>query len=149
MKEKGLRKQESAEKADAQVAGAENGVLHAMQGLEEMELSFKRDVKRRKLQVEQSFVDDVPDDPGPIFKQRGSGESRALKLDRILLTPEKEDEHDDPPGDDVHEEAPELAERGAKRAPAVNSDFLPLPWKGRLGYVRLSPVTMPLLVTTC
>lgn len=136
MKEKGLSEQESAEKADAQVAGAENGVLHAMQSLGEMELSFKRDVKRRKLQVEQSFVDDAADDPSPIFKPRGPGESRALKLDRILLTPEKEAEHDDPPEDDVNEEAPELAERGAKRAPAVNSHVLPLPWKGRLGYVR-------------
>lgn len=29
----------------------------------------------------------------------------------------------------------EVAERGAARPPAVNSSYLPLPWKGRLGYV--------------
>lgn len=29
----------------------------------------------------------------------------------------------------------EVSERGAARPPAVNSSYLPLPWKGRLGYV--------------
>jgi UV DNA damage endonuclease len=29
-------------------------------------------------------------------------------------------------------------ERGAKRRPAVNSEILPLPWSGRLGYVSIS-----------
>lgn len=148
MKEKGLGKQESAEEVKAQVVGAENGVFYAMQGLEEMELTFMRDVKRRKLQVEQSFVKEASDDAPPIFKPRSAGESRALKLDRILLTPEKDDEQDELPEDwepppdgeeDVNEDAPELAERGAKRAPAINSDFLPLPWKGRLGYVGCHP----------
>ena len=30
-------------------------------------------------------------------------------------------------------------ERGANRPPPVNSDRLPLPWSGRLGYVSASP----------
>lgn len=159
MKEKGLSQQERAEEAKAQVVGAENGVFHAMQSLEEMELTFMRDVKRRKLQVEQSFVKETSDDAPPIFKPRSSGESRALKLDRILLTPEKDDDQDgqqedwEPAADgeeDVNEDAPEFAERGAKRAPAINSDFLPLPWKGRLGYVcTYHEHTPPPLSTTC
>lgn len=33
-------------------------------------------------------------------------------------------------------------ERGATRPPPVNSDYLPLPWKGRLGYV--SSLSLPL-----
>ncbi|KOS16985.1 UV-damage endonuclease [Escovopsis weberi] len=36
------------------------------------------------------------------------------------------------------EEEAEVVERAAKRAPAVNSDYLPLPWKGRLGYACLN-----------
>ncbi|KAJ6783102.1 hypothetical protein PWT90_05924 [Aphanocladium album] len=36
-----------------------------------------------------------------------------------------------------NEDEAEPAERGAKRPPPVNSDILPLPWNGRLGYVRL------------
>ncbi|KAB5531414.1 UV-endonuclease UvdE-domain-containing protein [Coniochaeta sp. 2T2.1] len=32
----------------------------------------------------------------------------------------------------------EVAERGAARPPAVNSSYLPLPWKGRLGYACLN-----------
>ncbi|OIW22514.1 UV-endonuclease UvdE [Coniochaeta ligniaria NRRL 30616] len=32
----------------------------------------------------------------------------------------------------------EVAERGAARLPAVNSSYLPLPWKGRIGYACLN-----------
>ncbi|EAQ82969.1 hypothetical protein CHGG_10787 [Chaetomium globosum CBS 148.51] len=39
---------------------------------------------------------------------------------------------------DAPEEAPDIPERGAARAPPVNSDYLPLPWKGRLGYACLN-----------
>ena len=35
-------------------------------------------------------------------------------------------------------EAPDAADRGAARPPAVNSSYLPLPWKGRLGYACLN-----------
>lgn len=146
MKEQGLSRKESAEKAEAQEKGAEHGVAHAMQSLEEMELNFARDVKRRKIQVEQSIVKELTDPTHPPLKTLTSGESRALRVDRILLTPDKEDEKDEAmedweprvmevEGDASNEEDPEPAERGAKRPPAVNSDVLPLPWKGRLGYV--------------
>jgi UV DNA damage endonuclease len=39
-------------------------------------------------------------------------------------------------GDEVADEE-ELVE-ALSRPPPINSDYLPLPWKGRLGYVRLS-----------
>lgn len=38
---------------------------------------------------------------------------------------------DDAVGGDVED-----VQKSAARPPAVNSDILPLPWKGRLGYVR-------------
>jgi UV DNA damage endonuclease len=41
-------------------------------------------------------------------------------------------------GDAFEEKADaEVVERSARRAPPVNSDVLPLPWKGRLGYVSI------------
>lgn len=145
MREKGLTKEESADKAKAQLHSAEHGVAHAMQNLEEMELTFKRDIKRRKLQVEQSIVKDDGDQAHPIMKPLSSlNDSRALKLDRILPTPEAEDEKDEDwePALEMeeitHDDAADPVDRGAKRSPAVNSDVLPLPWKGRLGYVCVS-----------
>ncbi|KAL1839555.1 hypothetical protein VTJ49DRAFT_1418 [Mycothermus thermophilus] len=36
------------------------------------------------------------------------------------------------------EEVLDISERGAARKPAVNSPYLPLPWKGRLGYACLN-----------
>ena len=42
--------------------------------------------------------------------------------------PEAEVEDDDVDEDDI--------KQALSRPPAVNSDYLPLPWKGRLGYVR-------------
>ncbi|AEO55798.1 hypothetical protein MYCTH_2057317 [Thermothelomyces thermophilus ATCC 42464] len=48
-----------------------------------------------------------------------------------ILDPEAE--RIDSPG-----EAPDVPERGAARAPPVNSGYLPLPWRGRLGYACLN-----------
>lgn len=147
MREKGLTKEETAAKAEAQSHGVKDGVVHVRQNLEEMELTFKRDIKRRKLQVEQSFVKNDGDQIHPIMKPVSSVESRALKLDRILLTPEVDDEKDETredwepavDGEEItNEDALDPADRGAKRSPAINSDVLPLPWKGRLGYVCVS-----------
>lgn len=42
----------------------------------------------------------------------------------------EEDEDDFMPGDEADEEGEVV------RPPAVNDDYVPLPWKGRLGYVR-------------
>merc|ERR1712000_251290 len=39
-------------------------------------------------------------------------------------------------GGDLAAEPMDDVERGARRPPPVNSDTLPLPWTGRLGYVR-------------
>lgn len=41
----------------------------------------------------------------------------------------------DPEADELEGEAVEDIQAAALRPPAVNSDYLPLPWKGRLGYV--------------
>lgn len=132
---------------DKEVKGAQEGVANAMQGLSEMESSFKRDIKRRKLQVEESIFESTAARTA-LFPPRISRQSSGvLKVDQLLLTPERDPCDADDQGwepamgtdADVQEEVPEAAERGAKRPPAVNSDYLPLPWKGRLGYVRPLP----------
>lgn len=40
-----------------------------------------------------------------------------------------------PDGDDAVLENIDTVRKEAQRPPPVNSDYLPLPWKGRLGYV--------------
>jgi hypothetical protein len=40
-----------------------------------------------------------------------------------------------------------LSATTSNRPPPVNSDVLPLPWKGRLGYVSMSPSNWKCLVT--
>jgi len=56
-----------------------------------------------------------------------------------VKTEDGEDEWDkrvDPDGDEAGPvEDAEIMKLEAARPPPVNSDYLPLPWKGRLGYV--------------
>lgn len=54
-------------------------------------------------------------------------ESDAQRSQEISIDPESDE---DVPVD------PEEFKEALSRPPPVNSDYLPLPWKGRLGYVR-------------
>lgn len=143
MKNKGKSPGDTAKHMDKLADGAEEGVAFAMQGLSEMESSFKRDIKRRKLQVEASVFESSPSQTA-LFPPRISRESSGvLRVDRLLLTPEHDPCDADDQGwepalgttEEAHDEASETTDKGANRPPAVNSDYLPLPWKGRLGYV--------------
>lgn len=114
----------------------------ALRHLEEMEAAFKSDIKRRRLQIEQSIPNGLNGGrPAPPLKLRGSASSSksdVVKLDRILLTPEEEKDYAfQSPKDEESLSGDELIDtiKGANRPPAVNSDYLPLPWKGRLGFV--------------
>lgn len=145
MKENDVPAPTAAKKLNRKVKDAKVDVDNAIESLEEMELAFKRDTKRRKLQVESSIISSHDDSGNPAFRPRmGRGESVVLQPGRLLHTPEQDGNNDavpdnrvGSPGDNVDapEDALEPADRGAKRAPAVNSDYLPLPWRGRLGYV--------------
>ena len=53
-------------------------------------------------------------------------------------TPVKEPLFLDPEADGEEEAGEEEIEAALSRPPPVNSDYLPLPWKGRLGYVRVN-----------
>lgn len=117
----------------------------ALRHLEEMEAAFKSDIKKRRMQIEQSIPNGSnAGRPVPALKLRGSASSSksdVIKLDRILLTPEEEKDHAfETAKDDESLSGDELIDtiKGANRPPAVNSDYLPLPWKGRLGFVSHS-----------
>lgn len=154
MKNRGMSTKASADKIKEQVEGSKEGVANAMQDLEEMELTLKKDVKRRKLQVEASVI--KPDSDATLrtrSRSKSHQKSDVLKVDRLLLTPERgmddafEEAWEPAFQDELEAEAdadsdagPVAAIAGARRTPAVNSDYLPLPWKGRLGYVRESCV---------
>jgi len=86
-----------------------------------------------------------------IAAKKGSDEIKAFKAEQAAKKAaeakvKKEEDGDDwdkrqdPDGDDVPPaEDVDTMKKEAARPPPVNSDYLPLPWKGRLGYVSQSP----------
>ena len=129
----------------------------AIEGLARMEQRLKTATKKQKLQVEQALCSAPPEVPSggapnpQSFREAGLEMGESKKQNQ-LLTPDEESNNDrfakditggksqDPQRSriDAPEEAPDIPERGAARAPPVNSDYLPLPWKGRLGYACLN-----------
>lgn len=82
-----------------------------------------------------------------VSAKKGSDEIKAFKAEQAakkaaapkVKKEEEADEWDsrlDPDGDDVPAaEDVDIVKLEGSRPPPVNSDYLPLPWKGRLGYV--------------
>lgn len=66
-------------------------------------------------------------------------EVEARKAAEKKIKKEDDDgmEREDPDGDGTIVEDADAEKLEAARPPPVNSSYLPLPWKGRLGYVRL------------
>ena len=134
----------------------------AVSSLREMEDQFRNECKRQKKAIKESNVqaNEARDEysrlmPRVIKAQpetlSAAGESRALKR---MTDPEQGNEaacpEEDPEAETQRlQEAKEaelllddndfniIKQEGA-RPPPVNSDYLPLPWKGRLGYVNTS-----------
>jgi len=143
---------------EERVKEAETGVTDAIKGLARIERRLQRATKRQKLKVEEStvtavdepkvatpYVDKNPKNKGSNAPPRKSATAAATKSSdeeesrlhlRHLPTPELDTVEADMDQDVEHGlPATQVADRGAARPPAVNSDYLPLPWKGRLGYV--------------
>jgi UV DNA damage endonuclease len=125
------------------------GVEEAMRELSEMEHKLQDAVRTQRLAVESSDLHvkkELSQEPGirpkvyepnnDTIATRGNLNGKSKPVDTGPL-----DEHDAKlaAGDmaDAKEEAKEEdgVGRGADRPPPVNSETLPLPWKGRLGYV--------------
>lgn len=150
-------------------------VEDAMHELQDMEEQLRGAVKRQKLAVKSSSVmtdtnERKPEDaaflPRPIRNELGvvpprvkgkpvvekkgpnrHGELTAFPNPGSALMGEGNAE--DPEAAPGSEDVNELKLEGA-RPPPVNSDYLPLPWRGRLGYVSadVSPVAWPARLTS-
>jgi hypothetical protein len=93
-----------------------------------------------------------------IAAKKGSDEIKVFKAEQAArkaaeLKIKKEDDGDewdervDPDGDDAAPvEDVDVMKTEVARPPRVNSDYLPLLWKGRLEYVRSHPLTQQVLV---
>jgi UV DNA damage endonuclease len=116
----------------------------AIHHLQEMESELQSVVKRQQLAIETSSLNRATE-------STPEAERLPKDPDHHVLN---EDEHNEPnsveqapldrrdaelaEGDVVAARDDDAVERGARRAPPVNSERLPLPWSGRLGYVRRS-----------
>ena len=103
-------------------------------------------------QGSESPLSDVPDAEPPAKKRntkKGAAKTgAAVKKEKddvaaeatpVKKTPVKKaanDDMDDPEADGLEEADEAEVNEASRRPPPVNSDYLPLPWKGRLGYVR-------------
>ncbi|KAF0320666.1 uv-endonuclease uve-1 [Colletotrichum asianum] len=131
-----------------------DGVRHAMRELSEMEHRLQNSTRNQRLVIETSHVvggnKKRPEDQSwrPVVKAELSNpEERAREVEEQrsgtpdldvapIEGPEAEGAIADVEDDKLREE--DAPERGAARAPPVNSDYLPLPWTGRLGYACLN-----------
>ncbi|KAF4974109.1 hypothetical protein FZEAL_8947 [Fusarium zealandicum] len=125
----------------------EKGVEDAMRELGQMERKLQSAVKRQRLAIESSDLtveleNASEEDIRPIMSSpahntiTSSNGSKKEALDKAPL----DDGEAERAVDDVLDAQPEdeLSPRGANRPPPVNSNRLPLPWSGRLGYACLN-----------
>lgn len=136
------------------------GVGKAIQRLSRLERQLQRNLKKEQLKVEKS-VGSIDADvcepatrrlPGPPTPKDIKGMSGAIVFRRTEIekitrsrtpTPNRDLEEEDKrqrkfTAQEAADQAPVGAERGAARPPPVDSDYLPLPWTGRLGYACLN-----------
>ncbi|KAF5668103.1 putative UV-endonuclease UVE-1 [Fusarium heterosporum] len=126
------------------------GVEEAMRELSKMEKKLQTAVRTQRLAVESSDLHikgkalTDPDIRPRIYTPnektipaRGNLEGKS-EANTVVSAP-LDDDDAAVAADDVADAAEEDSpERGANRPPPVNSDVLPLPWKGRLGYACLN-----------
>jgi UV DNA damage endonuclease len=122
------------------------GVEEAMRELSEMEHKLQDAVRTQRLAVESSDLHvkkEVAQEPDIRPKMYSPNKDTVTAHGRNgtskVIDTAPLDGHDAElaAGDmaDAKEEEEGGADRGANRPPPVNSEVLPLPWKGRLGYV--------------
>ncbi|OHW98372.1 UV damage endonuclease [Colletotrichum incanum] len=135
---------------------SQDGVRCAMRELGEMENRLQNATRTSRLAVEASAIaprkdaatrpedhafrphlDTRKTDPEERARKAEEERSSTPNLDVAPINgPEGEAAVGDVEDDKIREE--DVPERGAGREPPVNSDYLPLPWKGRLGYACLN-----------
>ncbi|KAH7202732.1 UV-endonuclease UvdE-domain-containing protein [Fusarium oxysporum] len=121
-------------------------VEEAMRELSEMEYKLQNAARKDLLAVEASDLHVEEDDnvTSDIRSKIHSPEKEILptnrmkKADRLKRAPLGGPEDDLAMTDIFNVEDDEGSDQGANRPPPVNSDRLPLPWSGRLGYACLN-----------
>lgn len=96
-----------------------------------------------------SALSDLPDVESPIKAEKAEpklGKRKDSQGQNLALVKKaKENPNDsqflDPNAEEDEEAGEEEIQAALSRPPPVNSDYLPLPWKGRLGYVRQATVS--------
>ena len=83
-----------------------------------------------------SPLSEMSDVEPPTATKKGKVTAATTRKD--IKTPVKEQLFLDPEADGEEEADEEEIQAALSRPPPVNSDYLPLPWKGRLGYVRVA-----------
>ncbi|KAL0943173.1 uv-endonuclease uve-1 [Colletotrichum truncatum] len=139
---------------DRTMTESRDGVRFAMRELSEMENRLQNATRTQRLAVEASqitsterrrpkdrafspLVDPKPTDPEDRIRKTEEERSGTPDVDAAPIEgPEGEAAIVDVEDDKIRED--EAPERGAARPPPVNSDYLPLPWTGRLGYACLN-----------
>ncbi|KAK1778685.1 UV-endonuclease UvdE-domain-containing protein [Copromyces sp. CBS 386.78] len=131
----------------------EDGVKLAIEGLARMERRLQRATKRQKKQLEADGI------PVPSVVSRPNAPYHPTVINDAKLEVHKpmlKDHLNDEEGETAvgaggshkmdsaatkilePDDSLDAPERGSARAPPVNSSYLPLPWKGRLGYACLN-----------
>lgn len=72
-----------------------------------------------------------------VKKEKDDGTVEATPAKKTPVKKAANDDMDDPEAEGDEEADEEELSAALARPPPVNSDYLPLPWKGRLGYVRV------------
>lgn len=113
-----------------------------MKELGEMGMKLQSAVKRQRLAVETSDLSKC--DPErvreeatktrPALKRRAKESPEEATEQKVVEKPKVVEQTETADTSEANADA-ETTERSARRPPPVNSDVLPLPWKGRLGYV--------------
>ncbi len=116
---------------------AEPSVFSAAGNLARMERRLRRNVKRQKPEGEENAV---------LRRTRKTKVTPGESTTTVPLPKPKSETVEGVSEDDTDgatEDLPGAVPRDTQRPLPVNSDYLPLPWKGRLGYV--SPYSHPYL----
>lgn len=151
-------------KENTSLGGGRAGVNAVMDNLKAMESNHRDTAKRQKLAVKASTVMAKEEDEDEAFKPQTltSATQDLVRGDEVLPSPTEQNvvqvkrgkrvvedikvadlDNDaaqgptEVDGEDFEVEDVNALKEAGSRPPPINSDYLPLPWKGRLGYVSV------------
>lgn len=104
--------------------------------------------KKRKTPTKSSVAAKKGSDEIKAFVKEQAAKKAAAAVKVKKEDGEEEGVREDPDEGDAVAEDADAVTREANRPPPINSDYLPLPWKGRLGYVSQKLASLSFLVLT-